>query len=404
MLEKLLCHELWQAYLEYKVSRQLLTSCEERYLRDFVEKRKYLPIAQRVVAGEFRFSVPEKKELNKVGSSKKRVVYRFPDEENMLLKMLSWLLYRYDDAIPDNCYSFRKGTGARKAFRRMADAPGVGRLHGFKADISNYFNSIDVPLMLGVLREVITDDAPLLALLTDLLQDDRALWQGEIIHEPRGVMAGTPTSPFFANLYLREMDAYFAARNVLYARYSDDILIFGTQEELAESIAAYRGFLSRYCLVSNPAKEERFAPGEKWHFLGFEYDRGTVDISEVAVRKLKDKVRRAAKSIRRWMLRKGASPQGALKAFNRKFNRKFYNAQAGSELCWCRWYFPIITTARSLHIIDQHMQDWQRYIVTGKHNKANYRRVPYAMLTQCEYRPLVTAYYAQDRTEPQRTD
>lgn len=400
MLEKLLRHELWQAYMEYKVSRSLLTSTEEERLRDFVENRRYLPVAQRVVSGDFRFSVPEKKELNKMGVSRKRVVYRFPDEENMLLKMLAWLLYRYDDAIPANCYAFRKGTGARKAFRFMAEAPDVGQLHGFKADISNYFNSIDVPVMLGVLREVITDDAPLLALLTDLLSDDRAIWQGEIIHEKRGVMAGTPTSPFFANLYLREMDAHFAARNVRYARYSDDVLIFGTQAELEEGVAAYRAFLRRYHLTSNPAKEEYFAPGEKWHFLGFEYDGGTVDISAAAVRKLKDKVRRAAKSLRRWMLRKGASPGSALRAFNRKFNRKFYNAQSGSELCWCRWYFPIITTARSLHVIDRYMQDWQRYIVTGRHNKANYRRVPYAMLTECGYRPLATAYYARDKLTP----
>lgn len=400
MLERLPEHGLWQEYLEYKVSGKLLTAREERRLRAFVEERRYLPVAQRVAAGEFRFSVPERKELNKQGTRKKRVVYCFPEEENMLLKLLSWLLYRYDDAIEDNCYSFRVGSGARKAFRRMARTPGIDTLHGFKADISNYFNSIDVPLMLTILRQVVTDDEPLLALLTGLLDDDRAIWQGEIIRESRGVMAGTPTSPFFANLYLREMDAYFAARHVCYARYSDDILIFGTQEELAESIAAYRDFLSRYRLQSNPAKEAYFAPGEPWHFLGFSYCGGTVDVSDAAIRKLKDKIRRAAKALRRWMLRKDTTPANALKGFNRKFNRKFYTAQSGSELCWSRWYFPVINTTRSLHLIDQYMQDWQRYIVTGKHNKANYRRVPYAMLTENEYRPLVSAYYNSDGQEP----
>ena len=396
MLEELLSHDAWMAYLEYKISRSLLTKAEEKRLRSFVEAREYLPAARRIAAGEFRFSVPERKELNKVGTSKKRVVYCFPEEETMLLKMLSWLLYRYDDAIPENCYSFRKGTGARKAFRNMAGAPDIGSLHAFKADISNYFNSIDVTLLLPILRETITDDPPLLQLLTQLLEDDRALWQGEIIRENRGVMAGTPTSPFFANLYLKEVDEYFAARNVLYARYSDDILIFGDRETLEESIAAYRTFMDKYHLVSNPDKEQRFAPGELWSFLGFSYDNGTVDVSEVAFRKLKDKVRRAAKSLRRWMLRKGAEPERALRAFNRKFNRKFYNLRSGSELCWCRWYFPIINTPRTLHFIDQYMQDWQRYIVTGRHNKANYRKVPYAMLTACGYRPLVHAYYERD--------
>ena len=48
----------------------------------------------------------------------------------------------------------------------------------------------------------------------------------------------------------------------------------------------------------------------------------------------------------------------------------------------------------TLHYIDGYMQQWQRYIVTGKHNKANYKKVPYSMLTACGYRPLVSAYYS----------
>ena len=67
-------------------------------------------------------------------------------------------------------------------------------------------------------------------------------------------------SIFFANIYLREMDEFFAERNVLYARYSDDIIIFGGRDETEESIRTYRGFLEKYGLVSNPSKEQRFAP------------------------------------------------------------------------------------------------------------------------------------------------
>ena len=399
MLKQLCDHALWQEFLQYKLQNALLSPAEEKALREFIETKRYLPAAQQVAEGTFRFSVPEKKELNKLGSQKKRVVYCFPEEENMLLKMLCWLLYRYDGAVSENCYSFRQNTGARKAFLNMANAEGIDSLHGFKADISNYFNSIDVSLLLPVLQQVIEDDPPLLQLLTDLLCDDRALWQGEILHEPRGVMAGTPTSPFFANLYLREMDEYFASLGVLYARYSDDILIFAEEDELEHCIAAYRAFLEKYRLSSNPAKEQRFAPGAAWSFLGFSYHGGVIDISDVAVRKLMDKISRAARSLRRWMVKKDASPERALRAFNRKFNRKFYNAEAGRELCWCRWYFPIINTPKTLHFIDGYMQQWQRYIVTGKHNKANYKKVPYSMLTACGYRPLVSAYYNGERKQ-----
>ncbi len=393
MIKNLLCHDLWTEFLEYKTAKKLLSSGEEQFLRSFIENKRYVRIAESVASDRFTFSIPEKKALNKMGSSKKRVVYCFPDEENMLLKMLSYMLYRYDANIPDNCYSFRRNTGARKAFTRLAEEPGIQELYGFKADISNYFNSIDITLLMPILQETIRDDETLLRLLSNLLMDDRAMWQGKVIKECKGVMAGTPTSPFFANLYLKEMDEYFADRNVLYARYSDDILIFGREDEIQAHIAAYHAFLRKYRLTSNPTKEQRFAPGDKWNFLGFEYDNGIIDISEVSVLKLKDKIRRAAKSLRRWMLKNNASPERALRAFNRKFNRKFYMVDTGRELCWCRWYFPIINTSRSLHAIDRYMQDWQRYIVTGKHNKANYKKAPYSMLADNGYRPLVSAYY-----------
>lgn len=46
-------------------------------------------------------------------------------------------------------------------------------------------------------------------------------------------MAGTPMSPFLANVYLTEMDKYFEERDVLYFRYSDDIILFAdSMEEL----------------------------------------------------------------------------------------------------------------------------------------------------------------------------
>ncbi|MBR0531550.1 MAG: group II intron reverse transcriptase/maturase, partial [Bacteroidales bacterium] len=50
----------------------------------------------------------------------------------------------------------------------------------------------------------------------------------------RGVMAGTPTAPFLANVYLMEVDHHFEGEGVIYARYSDDIIILAEdQEELS---------------------------------------------------------------------------------------------------------------------------------------------------------------------------
>lgn len=393
MLERLLQHETWMDYLRYKTDGMLLSREEEKQLTEFITLRRYIPIAEKISSGQFCFSVPEKRELNKIGSTKKRTVYLFPEDENMVLKLLSYLLYKYDVSLAENCYAFRRSIGAKRAFTDIACNPAIQTMNGFKADISNYFNSIDIPTLKPILERVIWDDPALLQLLISFLEDDRAVWQGEIIHEPRGVMAGTPISPFFANLYLKEMDQYFADRGVIYARYSDDIIIFDTPERLSEHVAAYRRFIKKYHLSSNPDKESFFNQGEKWSFLGFSYDNGTIDIAPITVKKIMDKARRASRSVRRWMLKKEVEPAKALQVFNRKFNRKFYQVSQGHDLCWTRWYFPLINTTKSLHKIDIYLQECQRYLVTGKHNKTGFEKVPYSMMKKCGYKPLVASYY-----------
>ncbi len=56
-----------------------------------------------------------------------------------------------------------------------------------------------------------------------MLTDNQVIYNGEAIYENHGVIAGTPTSPFLADVYLKEVDRYFSDTNVIYTRYSDDI-------------------------------------------------------------------------------------------------------------------------------------------------------------------------------------
>ena len=83
-------------------------------------------------------------------------------------------------------------------------------------------------------------------------------------------------------------------------------------------------------------------------------------------------MRRKAKALVRWKKRTGACNERAIRAFIRHFNRKFYDNPKQHEVTWCRWYFPTITTSKSLHVLDEYMISCIRYIATGKHTKANF--------------------------------
>ena len=92
------------------------------------------------------------------------------------------------------------------------------------------------------------------------------------------------------------------------------------------------------------------------------------------------------------MLKKEKSHDETLKIMIKKYNKKFYGNDT-NELAWKFWFFPSITTSKSLKIIDQYLQDNLRYVVTGKHNKKNYKVVPYNKLKQLGYKSLVHEYY-----------
>ena len=145
-------------------------------------------------------------------------------------------------------------------------------------------------------------------------------------------------------------------------------------------------------LKINQNKEYSYNPGDTFEFLGFSFEKDIVDLSSNTVYKIKRKIRRSARGMRRWSINKGIDFEVAIKAMNKKFNRKFYGSD-DSELTWRFWFFPSINTIKSLELIDHYYQDELRYIVTGKHNKKNFKKVPYIFLKDCNYKSLVHEYY-----------
>lgn len=386
--------DIWQEYFEYKRSCGRLLNWEEQELSTFISQEKYLPVVENIRNGG-TFSPPKKSAISKMNSTKKRIVYTYPSAENQVLKLMTYLLLRqYDGCFSDNLYSFRAGRTPKDAIRRLSRCPGISRMWSYKVDISNYFNSIPVDKMLLILEGILADAPELNRFIASLLTNPLVYDNGKLVSEEKGIMAGTPISTFLANLYLSELDVHFAAENILYARYSDDIIVFSpTQEELEQQVAYIAQYLSNAGLSVNPSKEARTAPGELWVFLGFSYQHGVIDIAPASIQKIKAKMRRKARALARWRDRKKAPGKNAAKAFIRTFNRKLFEGVPEHDLTWARWYFPVITTTDSLKIIDEYAQSCIRTLATGTHTKAAYN-FRYEDMKNLGYITLVNRYYS----------
>ncbi len=383
---------VWEEFLAHRLLKGRFTWPLFSDADDWVGNERYLPVAQRFMNGEGP-GVPLKKRINKMGTGKKRTVYCFSPDETRVLKLIAFLLYRYDSRFSPNCYSFRRGVKASDAIFRLRKALRGQKMWAYKLDIHDYFNSISIPILLPLLKDLLADDPPLYAFFERMLTDDRALVDGTIVHEPHGVMAGTPTSPFLADVYLMEVDRHFDEAGVVYARYSDDIILFAPDRESLEAQkSVLLAYLKEYRLEVNPEKEKIYAPEEPFEFLGFRCQGETIDIAAAVRRKMKGKIRRAARALARWRDTKGIGAEQAMKALIRQFNAKLFEGDDPDSLSWSRWFFPVINRTEGLQEIDHYLQQTIRYLASGRHTKANYR-VRYADLKALGYRSLVHEFY-----------
>ncbi|MDE7224230.1 MAG: reverse transcriptase/maturase family protein, partial [Acetatifactor sp.] len=325
LIERAADRESWLAFLNEKRRKQHLNRREEEEIQDFIDREGYLPLCRACYEGCFPNRLPVRYMINKEGSKKRRIVYTFPGDEGIFLKFIAHGLTGYEELLPDSCYAFRSSVGVRDAIRRIRKDSRVEDSWCLKVDISDYFNSIDVALLLPKLDFLRERDEEIHRLLVRLLTEQRVLEKGQEIRENHGVMAGTPTAPFLANLYLTEVDRFFEKRGVLYLRYSDDILLFAdSREELAERQGQLYGQLSALGLSVNPDKVSIAEPGQSFDFLGIAYRQGEIDLSANTLRKTKAKIRRKSEALRRWQRRKGLFPDKAAIALARTMNRKFY--------------------------------------------------------------------------------
>ena len=389
----------WIDFYEQKVDPTYFRISDAQELFQYVREKRYLPVVDRIFSGE-GLSVPQKKRIAKSDTSKKRIVYSLPDDEATVLKLLTWLMIRkYDWFLSDNLYSFRPNYGAKDALRKLTSNPKIPQCYSYKLDVRNYFNSIDIDLLLPVLKQLFSDDQPLYEFLASLLSDPRAIDNDTVIEEQKGIMAGMPYAVFFANVYLSRLDREFEKiPNVVYCRYSDDIIIFAKEKDTLDAAKEkLLNTLAEVHLEVNPDKVVETVPAQPWTFLGFECNGQEIDVSKVSVGKIKAKMRRKARSLDRWRREKGKDGWMAARAFIKHFNRKLYTSESNSEVNWSWWYFPMITTEKSLKEIDAYMQDCIRFVATGSRTKSR-NNFTYDQMKELGLQSLVNRWFAYKKS------
>lgn len=394
-MKELINRELWFYIYEKTKEKNPRNRKKLTAYKQIIDSGEYIDIACQVLEKKYIFSIPKKVEINKIETNKKKTIYIFNYQDDMLLKVFARILMtKYSHLISEKCHSFQSNKGAKTAFKSILSDKSINQKWAYKTDISNFFNSIYINDFLKNLPIEIKKDSVSMYVLYSVLNNNFALFENKIIRESKGLMAGTAIAPFLSNLYLQKVDDYFASQKVTYARYSDDILLFDDKIQLQNHINYLKIELNKRNLTINKSKTSIIPPEHEWTFLGFSYHKGTIEIAKVTQQKLKAKIKRLSKRYLRLKTNKQLSDNEIVTMLINKINRKMLGKNFdNNDLCWSRWFFPLINTAKSLKEIDKFVQDKIRYSITGCYQKKNYKILPYSTMQRLNYQPISKLYY-----------
>lgn len=380
--------EAWEEFHAYEFEKEyqdadLLSTIES--IIDSEEYKEYDRGFMRI------FAIPRLVKLSEYNTSKKRIVYVYPEPHRTVLKLIGYyLLKNYNEKFCRNSLAYTKGRSVKSAFRLLDSYKIKSNEKVYKNDFSDYFNSIDLDLLDKKLSEFLKEsDYDLQEFIMTILRQPRVVQGNKIVLDHnKGVMAGSPIAGILANIFMHEVDESMLKNNFRYIRYADDTLIVGE-----EALEFFKKEISKAGITLNPKKMKTMTLKEGIDFLGFIHKGKSIDISEKALAKMKSRFKRRAKWYRRWMLKNNVKTEVALRDYIRKINFKLYSDQEDS-INWSRWYLPNINTTKSIKYLDLYFVNCIRYLDSGTwHRGKKFYSLSYKEIKNLGYRSLINEYY-----------
>lgn len=401
--EELAKIDYWDTAYERLINKEYIPQHDKDVIW-FVREVDSDSIAESLISGDYDWSIPEKVLIAKSGTNRKRTVYKYSIQDRLILGVLYRALSNlaYND-ISKSCFSYKCGVSTGDAIEYIKSNKLNNDCFGVKVDIHAYFNSVSEARVREMLDELFgTEDIGIRKTMNKIMLDKTVMFRGHKIQEFKSLIPGCALGSLFANYCLSDMDREFEKMGIVYARYSDDIIILDeSMEKIDKDLELLKSYLGEYGLEINPDKYKYFKPGDDIDFLGLELDGdGTIDISKHAKQKIKKQIHRWCRKGRMEIERDGKDFNNVAKRIINRLNNKNFKCfiENDTKFGWGVYAFRYINTIRSLSELDFYTRDTLRAMKTGKHNKANVRALTDEDFKELGWVSLVDMYmlYKED--------
>lgn len=184
--------------------------------------------------------------------------------------MLQVLSEIYEPIFSDHSYGFRPNRSAHMAMGEVIGSLNDGYEWIVDLDIEKFFDTVNHDKLISILRERVNDSRTL-HLIRAYLQAgvlDKGLVRSSTIGTPQG----GPISVILSNIYLDKFDKELESRNLRFARYADDCIIFVKSEMSANRVMkSVTSWLERKLFLKVSATKTKVVRPTKGQFLGFTF-------------------------------------------------------------------------------------------------------------------------------------
>lgn len=216
--------------------------------------------------------------------------------------MLQVLSEIYEPVFSEHSYGFRPNRSAHMAMEEVLSYLNEGYEWIVDLDIEKFFDTVNHDKLISILRERV-NDSKTLHLIRAYLQTG-ILDKGLVSSSTIGTPQGGPISVILSNIYLDKFDKELESRNLRFARYADDCIIFVKSEMSANRVMkSVTSWLERKLFLKVSATKTKVVRPTKGQFLGFTFYKNS---GEWKCCPTKDRKKRLYSNIQKWMERKHA--------------------------------------------------------------------------------------------------
>lgn len=367
--------EYWYNAIDKSIDKGL----DKGMLRYMSSAEGRLKLFDQIANGDYHIKPPEVKKIPK-DNGKFREIYINSPKDRIVLSIINSIWNdEHPELISPACKAYLVGNSCAKTVREVSHK----ELHGYKLDLSKYFDSVSIETINKCLDKLDTH-TPLDDAIREYYNTNIVIENKKKVTRYKSLAQGCALSAFLSNAVLFDIDARMLELCDYYCRYSDDMLILGPNADKA--LVELKIMLADIGLSLNPDKIEKIIPTSEFKFLGFGLQGHKILISKKSLAEKKKAVQHITKLISH---NKSLSPEQKLKRAVREVKYLFINH---SDPChgWLYGKSLAVNDLERIEYLDKFCKEHIRASVTGKWNyTTNVHKVTEEMLRNAGYVSLV---------------